>query len=232
VVSHALFLVANVPSWLQDPDWLQAIVEQLRRFIVDHPIAGLSTLIFLEELGVPLPVPGDLAVIYAGSLTTDGTMPFLVAYLSVVAGAMLGSTVNMTLSRLYGKRFVKRVGPYLGITDDRLAGAKKLFQRWGPWAIIAGRHVPGLRIVLSAISGILNVPYRVFIPCVALSAAIWAAILLEVGRLLGPKAREIFGIFPAHLVPWVLMGLGVLLVGYLGYEHGSKSKAWRRHLQG
>ena len=44
--------------------------------------------------------------------------------------------------------------------------------RWGPWAIIVGRQIPGMRIVLSALSGILGVPYRVFIPCIAISASI------------------------------------------------------------
>ena len=85
-----------------------------------------------------------------------------------------------------------------------------------------------MRIGLSALSGILNVPYRVFIPCVAVSTTLWAAIFLELGRLLGPKARELFGFFPAWLFPWLLLGLAVLLVGYLSYEHGIKPKAWRR----
>ncbi len=184
-------------------------------------------------MGFPLPVPGDVAIIYVGYLTTQGSAQFPLAYLAVVSGAVLGSTANMTISRRYGRRFVRKFGKYLGISEKRLAAAEKLFKRWGPWAIIVGRQVPGLRIVLSAISGILDVPYRVFIPCVALSAAIWAAIFLELGRLLGPRTKDLFGMFPAHLIPWLLLGLGVLLVGYLGYEHGFfKPKAWRRHLQG
>lgn len=187
--------------------------------------------IFLEEIGIPLPAPGDVAITYGGYLTTRGTIPYPLAYVAVVAGAVLGSIVNTTLSRLYGRRVIARVGPFLGITDERLVRAESLFKRWGPWAIIVGRHIPGMRIVLSALSGILLVPYRVFIPCVAVSATIWAAIFLELGRLLGPKARDLFAFFPAPLVPWIFLGLGVLLVGYLGYEHGIKPKAWRRPVQ-
>jgi membrane protein DedA with SNARE-associated domain len=108
-----------------------------------------------------------------------------------------------------------------------LLRAEGLFKRWGPWAIILGRHIPGMRIVLSALSGILGVPYRVFIPCVFVSALVWAAIFLEIGRRVGPRIREAFLVFPAHLIPWVLLGLGLLVIGYLGYEHGFKPKAWR-----
>jgi membrane protein DedA with SNARE-associated domain len=204
----------------------------VRSFIFQHQTFGLFTVIFLEEIGIPLPAPGDVAITYGGYLTTRGTIPYPLAYVAVVSGAVLGSTVNLTLSRRYGGHFIRRAGPFLGITEDRLARAEQMFKRWGPWAIIIGRHIPGMRIVLSALSGILNVPYRVFIPCVAVSATIWAAIFLELGRLLGPKARELFGIFPAHLIPWLLLGLGVLLVGYLGYEHGFKPKAWRRPVEG
>jgi membrane protein DedA with SNARE-associated domain len=224
-------LVFTPPWWLQEPAWWHEWARQLRVFIFQHQTFGLFTVIFLEEIGIPLPAPGDVAITYAGYLTTRGTIPYPLAYLAVVSGAVLGSIVNMTLSRRYGQRFVRQFGPFLGITPDRIDRAQALFKRWGPWAIIVGRHIPGFRIVLSAISGILNVPYRVFIPCVAISATIWAAIFLELGRLIGPRARELFGIFPAHLIPWLLLGLGVLLLGYLGYEHGFKPKAWRRPVE-
>ena len=226
------FLAFAPPWWLQEPSWWHALARGVRVFIFQHQTFGLFTVIFLEEIGIPLPAPGDVAITYGGYLTTRGTIPYPLAYLAVVAGAVLGSSVNLTLSRRYGRRFIVRAGPYLGITEERLARAEQMFKRWGPWTIIVGRHVPGMRIVISALSGILNVPYRVFIPCVAVSATIWAAIFLELGRLLGPKARALFGIFPAHLIPWLLLGLGVLLVGYLGYEHGFKPKAWRRPVEG
>jgi len=113
------------------------------------------------------------------------------------------------------------------VTEERLLRAEALFKRWGPWAIIIGRHIPGMRIVLSALSGILGVPYRVFIPCVFVSALVWAAIFLEIGRHVGPRIREVFLVFPAQLIPWALLGLGLLVIGYLGYEHGYKPKAWR-----
>jgi membrane protein DedA with SNARE-associated domain len=199
--------------------------------VQQHPSGGLFLVIFLEELGVPLPAPGDVAIMYGGYLTTTGAIPYPLAYLAVVSGAVLGSACNLTISRKYGRPFIQRFGRYVGVTEERLVRAEQLFKRWGPWAIIIGRHIPGMRIVLSALSGILGVPYRVFIPCVFISALIWAAIFLEIGRRVGPRIREVFQLFPAHLIPWVLLGLGLLVIGYLGYEHGFKPKAWNRHAE-
>jgi membrane protein DedA with SNARE-associated domain len=231
MLALAFSLSDNVPGWLQEPSWWRPLTHVVQEFIHQHQSSGLFLVIFLEELGVPLPAPSDFAIMYGGYLTTTGAIPYPLAYLAVVSGAVLGSACNLTISRKYGRPFVQRFGKYVGVTEARLLRAEGLFKRWGPWAIIIGRHIPGMRIVLSALSGILGVPYRVFIPCVLVSALIWAAILLEIGRRVGPRIREVFLVFPAHLIPWVLLGLGLLVIGYLGYEHGFKPKAWSRHLE-
>jgi membrane protein DedA with SNARE-associated domain len=216
----------NVPGWLQEPTWWQPLTHAVQEFVQQHQTSGLFLVIFLEELGVPLPAPGDVAIMYGGYLTTIGAIPYPLAYMAVVSGAVLGSACNLTISRRFGRPFIQRFGKYVGVTESKLVRTERIFKRWGPWAIIVGRHIPGMRIVLSALSGILGVPYKVFIPCVFVSAVIWAAIFLEIGRRVGPRIRDVFTIFPAHLIPWVLLGLGLLVIGYLGYEHGFKPKAW------
>lgn len=227
MLALAISLSDNLPGWLQEPTWWRPLTHAMRVFLLQHQSSGLFLVIFLEELGVPLPAPGDVAIMYGGYLTTTGAIPYPLAYLAVVSGAVLGSACNLTISRKYGRPFIQRFGKYVGVTEERLLRAEGLFKRWGPWAIIIGRHIPGMRIVLSALSGILGVPYRVFIPCVFVSALVWAAIFLEIGRHVGPRIREVFLVFPAQLIPWALLGLGLLVIGYLGYEHGYKPKAWR-----
>ena len=104
-------------------------------------------------------------------------------------------------------------------------------QALGTWAIIIGRQITGMRIVLSSLSGILGVPYGVFIPCVLISASIWAAIFLEIGRLVGPSVGNLFSLFPAQLIPWLALGLILLAIGYLAYRHGFKPKANRNPVE-
>jgi membrane protein DedA with SNARE-associated domain len=235
VLALAAFLADKVPDWIPDwllePGWWRPLTHFVSAFVMDHQTGGLFFVIFLEELGVPLPAPGDAAIAYGGYLTSTGAIPYPLAYVAVVSGAVLGSACNLTISRRYGRPFIQRFGRYIGVTDERLVRAEHLFKRWGPWAIILGRHIPGMRIVLSALSGILGVPYRVFVPCVLVSASIWAAIFLELGRRLGPRVRELFTLFPAHLIPWLVLGLILLLIGYLGYEHGFKPKERREPIE-
>src|SRR3977135_1596591 len=144
MLAPAPFLARKAPDWIPDllrePTWLGPLTQAVRQFVLDHQTGGLFFVIFFEELGVPLPAPGDVAILYGGYLTTTGAIPYPLAYLAVVSGALLGSACNLTISRRFGRPFIQRFGRYVGVTDSKLARAEHIFTRWGPWAIIVGRH--------------------------------------------------------------------------------------------
>jgi membrane protein DedA with SNARE-associated domain len=76
------------------------------------------------------------------------------------------------------------------------------------WAIIFGRHLPGFRIAITVIAATVGVPYRVFVPSVAVSTAIWAGVGLWLGATLG---ETISGVFFDR--GWIYFaGLGVAIV--------------------
>src|SRR5258708_19643897 len=68
------FLDWDVPDWLREPTWWRPLTHFISAFVLDHQAGGLFFVIFFEELGVPLPAPGDVAVIYGGYLTTTGAL--------------------------------------------------------------------------------------------------------------------------------------------------------------
>jgi membrane protein DedA with SNARE-associated domain len=225
-VHHATLL-----GWLHTPHWFGVAEHALGHFVKAYQALGLGLVIFAEELGIPLPAPGDAAITFGGYLTTTGAIPYPQAFLAVVAGATTGSLSLYWLSRRYGHRFLVRFGPYVGLTAERLMRAERAFQRWGPWAVIIGRHIPGMRIVLSAFAGAFEIPARVFVICVLVSSSIWAAIFLEVGRVLGRNSRRLFSIFPVHLVPVALLFLAFLWVLWLGHEQRARRHRTRADAQ-
>ena len=116
----ATFAAFDLPDWLREPTWWRPLTRAIRLFVLDHQTGGLFFVIFFEELGVPLPAPGDVAILYGGYLTTTGAIPYPMAYVAVVCGAVLGSACNLTLSRRYGRPFIQRFGRYIGVTDERM----------------------------------------------------------------------------------------------------------------
>ncbi len=220
---HALLIqTTSLPGWLETPDWFWPATRAVGHFIHNHQALGLFLVIFAEELGIPLPAPGDAAITYGGYLTTTGAIALPLAYLAVVAGATLGSLCLYLLSRRFGHPFLVRFGPYIGLTAERLERAERAFNRWGPWAVIIGRHVPGMRIVLSAFAGVFEFSPRIFVLCVLFSSSIWAAIFLELGRVLGRNSRFLFRLLPARLLPVALLLIVLAWLLWLAYDH-----SWR-----
>jgi membrane protein DedA with SNARE-associated domain len=220
-----IIVLAGLQGWPQTPSWLHALTRAIDHFVREHQALGLFLAIFAEELGVPLPAPGDVIIAWGGYLTTTGTLSYPIAYLAVVSGAVIGSFCLYGLSRRFGHPFLLRFGRYIGLYPERLEKAERAFQRWGPWAIIIGRHIPGMRIVLSAFAGAFKVRARVFVPSVLVSASIWAFIFLEIGRLLGRNSRYLFRLFPAHLFPLLLLLLVAAAVLWLAVEHGWRPRS-------
>ncbi|MFN2466159.1 MAG: DedA family protein [Candidatus Dormibacteria bacterium] len=178
-----------------------------------HQATAILAVIALEEIGVPLPLPGDVFIMYAGHLVVRGRISLLSAFLSIVVGSMLGASVLYWLARRYGQPFVKRYGPYMHIKQDRLDRVEKGFVRWGPLMIVVGRQVPGFRMVITVFSGLFGVAYPVFLGSVAIAAAMWAGMFLALGIRLDRQIGPYMTITPLHLLPSTLFISASIIYG-------------------
>jgi membrane protein DedA with SNARE-associated domain len=170
---------------------------------------GAMALLYAEESGVPLPVPGDFYVMYVGRQTGGNWLLLLGAWLALIAVVVLGATNLYLLARRFGRRWVDgRLGEILHLTPERLARAELAFKRWGVLAIIFGRHIPGLRVPITVVAGTLRTPYPVFAASVAVSSAVWAGVFLIVGVTIGDRVQNFLS---AHHGTYVLIG-AVLVV--------------------
>ena len=158
----------------------------IRGFLRQHGQAGAIALLYVEESGVPMPVPGDAFVFYVGHRLSPDPIAWVVAWLGFVAAVVLGSTNLYLIARRWGWHLARgRPGRIFHLTPTRLARAERWFQRWGFWALLVGRHVPGMRVPLTLAAGTFEFPYRTFVLSVGLSAATWAAIFLVLGAQIG-----------------------------------------------
>jgi len=81
--------------------------------------------------------------------------------------------------------------------------------------VLVGRLFPGLRVVTAIACGIFNVPFRVFLPAMALGGLIYIVGYTLLGYFAGPA---VFGVIEALHLPVAMIGSGgplVLLVGVL-----------------
>jgi membrane-associated protein len=155
--------------------------------------AACLILLYLEESGVPLPVPGDFYIAFMGKLLAASLPNLVVAWIGIIVVVVAGSSNLYWISRRWGPALLRKplVARLVHLDEARLHRTRRWFDRWGALAIIFGRHLPGFRIVLTVVAATMGVPYRVFAPSVAVSTAIWAAVGLWLGATVGQSLGHI-----------------------------------------
>jgi membrane protein DedA with SNARE-associated domain len=171
---------------------------------------GAFVLLYLEESGVPMPMPGDVFVMYVGHHVSHTMVGLVAAWLGLIAVVLLGATNLYFISRKWGRGLVEhRLARYIHLGPAQMRRADRWFQKWGPLALIFGRHVPGLRVPLTVGAGIFGVGYRVFAISVVISTAIWAGIFILVGVAVGGRVAQLVSL---HRETYILFPIAVVIV--------------------
>ena len=194
---------------------LTALGSATLALLTAHQYPGLFFLLLLEEAGVPLPLPGDTLIVFVGVRSRSGQANAALAILLVAAAATLGSSALYWLAKRGGRPALARYGRFLHHHEERVDRMEARFRRWGPWAIVLGRLIPGLRTPTSVMAGLFGVPYRVFAPCTALSALLWTLFYFYLGALFEPQWRAMVTVITGDVDASVGIALvfGLIVVG-------------------
>ncbi|HZV51750.1 MAG TPA: DedA family protein [Candidatus Dormibacteraeota bacterium] len=173
-------------------------------------------LLYVEESGVPLPLPGDVAIVYLGHVLAGSPARLVGAWAGLIAVVVAGASNLYLIARRWGRPLLATWGgPLFDLDAERLNRIEGWFDRWGPLAIIIGRHIFGFRVPITVAAGLFKVPYLFFVLSVAISSAPWAAAWLWVGVRFGARIGRFLHVhwwgylaFPAALA--VLIALGAL----------------------
>ncbi len=175
----------------------------------------VGAIIGLESLGIPL--PGEIALVSAALLASRHTLDINPVGVGVAAtiGAIIGDTIGYSIGRRFGmslferlgNRFPKHFGP------GHVALAKRLFARWGVWAVFIGRFVALLRILAGPLAGALKMRYPHFLAANASGGLLWAGGTTAVVYYAGLAAERWLSRFSwIALVVAVLVGIGMTLL--------------------
>jgi len=144
--------------------------------------------LFLFGEGLAIPFPTDTTVVTASALAARGhlslTLVFLVSTLSTTAGTTAAYYLGRT-----GSTFVSRHAHRGG---NALARAHRFFERHGSSAVLFGRFVPVVRMLISVVAGVSQMDARRFALYNLAGAAIWACAFCAIGYFFGHHASEFY----------------------------------------
>jgi membrane protein DedA with SNARE-associated domain len=190
--------------------------ELLLGLVDNYDDQAIFLLVFIEECGVPLPLPGDLIMMVAGYRVAQDKMNLVWVLFLLESATVLGSSILYWLAARGGRPLLYRYGRYIHCDRAKLDRAEAWLQHRGAVAIVLGRIIPGLRIPTVLAAGAFGMPYPRFLPALALGAFLYIAFFVLLGMWVGPQAMEALA-WPSLSMRavasiLVFIGLGAFLV--------------------
>jgi len=185
----------------------------LSTYISKYGYIAIFSLVFLQEIGVPNPVPNELVLLFSGYLTSVGKLNLITVLITVIAADTMGSSLLYMLFYYFGQRVLQK-WPNV-IPTSKLAYLTARVSNQDRWSIYVGRLLPFIRGYTAVAAGLLQIPPSIFLPAVLLSALTWSGGYVIAGRLLGAEYTNVVSKLGVEKL--ALAGLALLLIlGFLG----------------
>ncbi len=183
--------------FIQNPQF-DELIDTIQNFVVHQAVIAPILLLFIEESGIPLPIPGDVYLAFMGYQVSKGTVPYWAAFAMLLIAVLGGSSILYFISARWGKVLVDKLGKYLHISHSKLERVERDFKKYGVFVIIFGRHIPGFRIPITIFSGISDVSYPTFITSTFISVILWIVFYMALGAKVGKNIMKHFHTTPAY----------------------------------
>lgn len=194
----------------------------LLTFVQDYGYWAVFILVFLQEIGIPNPVPNELILIFAGAMTSIGGLNYFLTFLTAVFADVLGTTVLFSLFYFFEHFIVERI-PKWQIINSKLDRIKVILVKHNRWGIFLGRMMPYVRGYVSIAAGILNLPYKIFVPLAAVSALLWSGGYVTLGHFLGKNWETVAKAIEQY--KWSFLVFIVSIIGiWIFVKHRKKAK--------
>jgi membrane protein DedA with SNARE-associated domain/rhodanese-related sulfurtransferase len=187
----------------------------LAAFLIEHGYALLVAFVLLEQLGLPLPATPMLLA--AGALAGSGHLDLLHAYLLGMAACVGADTLWYVLGRKYGNHVVRVLCRFVLEPDDCSRRTGDLYHRYGVFALVIAKYVPGLNTIAPPLAGLLRLKPHRFLFYDSLGATLWVGGILLVGYLFDDQVEAI-GTWLAHFGSSFTLVLVVLFAAYIGLK--------------
>jgi len=181
--------------------------EQLLPYIVQYGYLAILAMVFLQEVGIPSPIPNEFVLLFSGYLSYTGILKASLVILSAVVGDLMASFLLFELFYYFGIPVMNRKPKWLPISEKKLEKLKLRMESNGPFGMYIGRVTPFIKGYVSVLCGILRVPQKKYGIILVSTSVVWAMVYVVSGYLAGPYFKKLalmnelyFFLFPALLM--------------------------------
>lgn len=199
---------------------------ELIQYFTKYSYGAIFSLIFLQEVGLPSPIPNELVLLVSGYLIFSGHLNILAVIITVVLADMIASSILYFSFYFFGFYLFEKKPKWIPLSEKKMNSLKAKISKGGKGTIFLGRLTPFIRGYTSVISGLLQIRAAVFLPIAFSSALVWSTIYVTAGILIGPYWNKFIPHFKQaeYLIAGLLICIFTFLISRFLLDNYLKSK--------
>ncbi|HEY8783050.1 MAG TPA: DedA family protein [Mucilaginibacter sp.] len=159
---------------------------ELSHYITHYGYIAIFTLIFIQEIGIPNPIPNELVLLFAGYLTVKKALSLPLVLITAITADLAGAILLYFTFYYFGSFILNHKPKWLPVSTAKINKLSSEISTGGLWTIFLGRITPLIRGYVSVISGLIQIKPKQYLPIVLVTAIMVCCSYVIAGHLLGP----------------------------------------------
>jgi membrane protein DedA with SNARE-associated domain/rhodanese-related sulfurtransferase len=194
------------------------------QFLSQYGVLAIFVVVFLKQLGPPLPAFPLLLI--AGAAAVAGDINPISALVAAVLGSVLADTLWYSLGRRYGYAILRLLCRVSLNPDSCVRQSETTLVRWGSASLIAGKFIPGFSSVAAPLAGAIGMSISKFTLANFAGASVYAVFCIGLGALFNQQVEAIVNWLTINLQRGVFI-IGIALAIFLLYKYLLRRKFLR-----
>jgi len=153
----------------------------LTSLVQHYGLALVFASAFIEQLG--LPIPSYPVLLVAGAMSYVGGESLVLIVAIGTLGVVMGDLVVYAMGARFGRRALSVVCKLSLARDDCVRRTEDRFARFGPWALLFVKFLPGFALVLILLSGFTRLAIPLFLLFDGIGALAYVVVPVILGAI-------------------------------------------------
>lgn len=199
---------------------------ELAYYISSYGCIAIFLFVFLQEVGVPNPIPNEFILLFSGYWASSGLLFFPKVWLFCVVADLLAATILYVVFYFFGSFILYKKLRWIPFVYRALERQSERIRNQGVSSIVVGRLSPFIRGYVAAICGVLHIHPQKYVFIILFTSTVWATFYLSLGYWLAPYWNCVMDKF--SMFQYVMVGLLLAVILFMVWKYVKKNHENKR----
>jgi membrane protein DedA with SNARE-associated domain len=159
---------------------------ELISYIAQYGYFAVFLFVFLQEVGMPSPLPNEFLLLFCGYLSFTGILNLVLVSLSVIGADLLAGVILYLVFYFFGTLILRNKPKWIPISEQKIKRLTERINHSGQSGVFIGRLTPFIKGYVTVLCGVLRISPKKFSITLFLTSVIWTLFYVCSGFLIGP----------------------------------------------